>query len=149
MKPSTGAARYPNVLVVGCGRLGSLLAGRLSSLGSSVVIVDIDEHAFARLPIEFSGFQIVGNAAELSVLRSARIEKADCVLAVTHHDNVNLMVAQVAKVLFQVPQVLARIYDPAREAVYREFGIETICPTLLSAGAFLSALGEQPEAIKP
>lgn len=149
MKQSTGAAHYPNVLIVGCGRLGSLLAGQLSSLGSSVVVVDIDEHAFSRLPPEFSGFQVVGNAAELSVLRRARIEKADCVLAMAQQDNVNLMVAQVAKVVFGVPNVLARIYDPAREAVYREFGIETICPTTLSVGAFLSALGEQPEAMEP
>ena len=128
------------VIVVGCGRLGSLLANRLSSLGGSVVVIDREEAAFENLSTEFSGFRVTGDAAELAVLRQARIDKAKCLLAITSHDNVNLMVAQVAQTVFAVPQVMARINDPSREAVYREFGIETICPTNLSAAAFLSAL---------
>lgn len=137
------------VVIVGCGRLGSLLASRLSSLGSSVVVIDRDETAFDALSAEFSGFQVTGDAAELAVLRQARIDRAGSVLAITSFDNVNLMVAQVAQKVFGVPQVLARVNDPSREAVYREFGIETICPTALSAGAFLSALGEPREATQP
>jgi trk system potassium uptake protein TrkA len=132
-------------IIVGCGRLGSMLANRLSSLGSSVVVIDQDEAAFKNLSIEFSGFEISGNAAELDVLRRAKIEKADCLLATTQHDNVNLMVAQVAKTVFRVPRVLARVFDPSREAVYHQFGIETICPTSLSAGVLLDALGGKPE----
>jgi trk system potassium uptake protein TrkA len=134
------------IIVVGCGRLGSMLANKLSSLGSSVVVIDQDETAFKKLSIEFSGFQVSGNAAELAVLRRAKIEKADCLLATTQHDNVNFMVAQVAKTVFGVPRVVARIYDPSREQVYHQFGIETICPTKLSAEAFLGALGVQAEA---
>ncbi len=132
------------VVIVGCGRLGSMLANQLSSLGSSVVVVDRDEAAFDNLSTEFSGFRITGDAAELAVLRRAKIEKADCLLAITPSDNVNLMVAQVAQTVFQVPKVIARVFDPSREEVYRQFGIETISPTKLSAGAFLDAL--QPEA---
>ena len=134
------------VIVVGCGRLGSLLANRLSSLGSSVVVIDREEAAFENLSTEFSGFRVTGDAAELAVLRQARIDKAKCLLAITSHDNVNLMVAQVAQTVFGIPQVIARVYDPSREAVYREFGIETICPTNLSATAFLSALSKSGEA---
>ena len=134
------------IVVVGCGRLGSILANRLSRLGSSVVVVDRDEAAFANLSTEFSGFQVIGDAAELAVLRRAKIERADCLLAVTRHDNVNLMVAQVANKVFHVPKVVARVFDPSREAVYRKFGVETICPTALSSDAFLCALGGQPEA---
>jgi trk system potassium uptake protein TrkA len=134
------------VIVVGCGRLGSFLANRLSSLGSSVVVIDRDEAAFENLSTEFSGFRVTGDAAELAVLRQARIDKAKCLLAITSHDNVNLMVAQVAQIVFDVRQVIARVNDPSREAVYREFGIETICPTNLSATAFLSALSEPGEA---
>jgi trk system potassium uptake protein TrkA len=62
---------------------------------------------------------------------------------------VNLMVAQVAQTVFGVPQVLARVNDPSRQAVYREFGIETICPTTLSAAAFLSVLGGSGEDEQP
>ncbi len=80
------------------------------------------------------------------MLRQARTEKAGCLLAITSHDNVNLMVAQVAQTVFNVPQVMARVNDPSREAVYREFGIETICPTNLTAAAFLAALRGPAEA---
>ena len=128
------------IIIVGCGRLGSLLAGRLSQAGHSVVVVDRQEAAFDKVALGFSGFKITGDAAELAVLRQAKIERANILLAVTDHDNLNLMVAQVAHTVFQVPRVLARVFDPTREAVYRQFGIETISPTQLSAEAFLAAL---------
>ena len=131
---------YQYVVVVGCGRLGSMLANQLSSLGSSVVVIDRDEAAFKNLSTEFSGFQVMGDAVEMSVLYRAKIEKADCLLAVTRHDNVNLMVAQVAKAIFGVPKVMARVFDPEREEVYSQFGVETICPTKLSADVFLNTL---------
>ena len=134
------------IIIVGCGRLGSMLANQLSSLGSSVVVIDREETAFSYLSTEFSGFLVTGDAAELDVLRRAKIDRADCLLAITQHDNVNLMVAQVAQTVFQVSKVIARVFDPSREEVYRQFGIETICPTRLSAEALLSALGSQPEA---
>lgn len=136
---------YEYVIIIGHGRLGSKLANHLSSQGSSVVVVDKEEQAFEKLSLEFSGFKITGDAAELSVLREANIDQADCLLAVTDQDNLNLMVAQVAKVIFKVPKVMARIFDPSREAVYRQFGIETISPTNLSATAFLAALKSAPE----
>jgi trk system potassium uptake protein TrkA len=133
------------VIIVGCGRLGASLANQLSSLGSDVVVIDDDEGALRYLSTEFSGFQIVGNASELAVLRQAQIEKADCLLAITRHDNVNLMVAQVAKTVFRVPKVIARVYDPNREQLYGQFGLDTICPTRLTAEAFLGRLRDEPE----
>lgn len=136
---------YEYIIIVGHGRLGALLAGRLSSLGRSVVVIDHQETAFDKGAPSFSGFKITGDAAELDVLRQAKIDKADCLLAITNQDNLNLMVAQVAKTVFQVPKVMARVFDPAREVVYRRFGIETISPTQLSADAFLTALLEPVE----
>jgi len=130
-------ARY--IIVVGCGRLGSLLANRLSGLGHSVVMIDRNETAFGKLTAEFSGFQIVGDAVELEVLRQAKVEQADYFLATTQDDNVNLMVAQVAKTIFEVPAVIARVFDPSREAIYAEFGVTTISPTKLAADRFLQA----------
>jgi trk system potassium uptake protein TrkA len=113
-----------------------------------VVVIDRDQAAFENLSTEFSGFQVAGDAAELDVLRQARIEKTGCLLAITSYDNLNLMVAQVAQTVFDVPKVIARVNDPSREAIYREFGIETICPTNLSAAAFLRAL-RGPEEAEP
>ena len=131
---------YETVVIVGCGRLGSMLANRLSRLGSSVMVIDRDATAFDNLAPGFSGFQVTGDAAELAVLRRARLDEADCLLATTGHDNVNLMVAQVAKSVFGVAKVMSRVHDPAREAVYGEFGVETVCPVALASDAFMKAL---------
>lgn len=132
------ASQY--IIVVGCGRLGSILANRLSSQGNSVVIIDPHENSFNNLSSDFSGFQIIGNASEIEILRSAKADQADCLLAVTDQDNINLMVAQVAQSVFKIGTVLARVFDPAREKIYREFGIATISPTKLSADAFMANL---------
>ncbi|MDY6936850.1 MAG: TrkA family potassium uptake protein [Cyanobacteriota bacterium] len=135
-------AKSQYIVVVGCGRLGAILASQLSGRGNSIVAIDRDESNFSLLSSEFSGFRIVGDATELEVLRTAKVKDADCLLAVTDRDNVNLMVAQVAKEIFNVPRAIARVFDPAREAVYREFGIDTISPTQLAAEAFIEMLAE-------
>ena len=135
------------IVVIGCGRLGSLLASQLSAQGNSVVVIDRNEKAFENLSGEFSGFQIVGDAAELSTLRKAKADKANCLLAVTREDNVNLMMGQIGKIVFEIPTVLARVFDPAREAIYREFDISTISPTQLSADLFLQKLDGQRKQV--
>lgn len=132
---------YPaQVVIVGCGRLGSLLATELSRMGSRVMIIDRNSSSFELLDVGFSGFQVTGDAVELEVLLAADLKQADCLLTTTEKDTVNLMVAQVAKILFSVPLVLARVYDPKREVLYRQFGVETISPTSLTAHAFLRAI---------
>ncbi|MGD1899658.1 MAG: potassium channel family protein [Phormidesmis sp.] len=135
---NSSASKY--IVVIGCGRLGSLLAGRLSAEGNSVVVIDQKESAFENLSSEFSGFQIVGDASEMATLKKAKLDKADCLLVVTREDNVNLMVAQIGRIFFETPVVLARVFDPAREAIYREFDIDTISPTQLSADSFMQKL---------
>lgn len=130
-------ARSEYVVIVGCGRLGAMLANRLSATGNQIVVVDVREGAFDKLSTEFSGYKVVGNAIEMRVLRDAQIDEADYVFAVTRIDNVNLMVAQIARRVFKVPRVVARVFDPARESIYREFGIETISPVKLTAEVFL------------
>jgi trk system potassium uptake protein TrkA len=133
-------AKTQYIVIVGCGRLGATLANRLSHLGHSVVVVDHAEAAFRALSSGFGGFQIVGDAGELSVLKQANIHKADALLAVTGEDTLNLMVAQVAQSVFQVKQVLARVFDPSREAIYQAFDIATISPTSLAADQFMAQL---------
>ncbi|RJR44344.1 MAG: TrkA family potassium uptake protein [Desulfobacteraceae bacterium] len=128
------------IVVVGCGRVGSDLANRLSRDGHAVVVIDRDQSAFSALTPVFSGFRIEGDASHFSVLKEAKLSKADILIATTHDDNVNLMVAQVAYKVFGVPRVSARVFDPRREALYAKLGIETICPTWLAASAFLDAI---------
>ncbi len=129
-----------HIVIVGCGRLGGLLANQLSEAGNAVVIVDRSSARFDKLSINFTGFKVVGDAVELHVLQEANVDQADCLFATTSHDNTNLMVAQVARTLFNVPRVVARVFDPRREAIYRQFGIQTISPTKLSADAFIKVL---------
>jgi trk system potassium uptake protein TrkA len=137
---TSGKRRIGYAVIVGSGRLGSALASALSRRGVSVVVIDTREEAFELLPPDFSGFTIVGDAAEASVLREAKIEKADCFCATAAEDNLNLLVAQLAKHVFKVPVVVARLFDPSREAIYRQFDIVTVSPTQLAADAFLDLL---------
>ena len=81
----------------------------------------------------------------MAILRQAKVEQADYFLATTQDDNVNLMVAQVAKTIFEVPTVIARVFDSSREAIYAEFEVTTISPTKLAAARFLHACQIEPE----
>jgi trk system potassium uptake protein len=128
------------IVIIGCGRLGGVLANQLSRAGHKIVVVDQREGAFDKLSVDFSGFRLIGNAIELHTLHEAQIHQADCLFATTTSDNTNLMVAQVGKSVFNIPRVVARVFDPAREELYRSFGIETISPTKLSTDAFLKVL---------
>lgn len=128
------------IVIVGCGRLGAHLANQLSRDGNSVVVIDRDETTFNHLSSGFSGFRIGGDATQMAVLKEAKLNKADIFIATTHEDNVNLMVAQVARKIFSVPHVLARVFDPKREEVYAHLGIDTICPTSVAADMFLRAI---------
>lgn len=134
------------IVIVGCGRLGSHLASQLSRAGHSVVVIDADEDTFNELSPAFSGFRVVGDATQMAVLKEAKLKQADVFFATTHADNVNLMVAQVARKLFNVPHVLARVFDPRREQVYDQLGIETICPTSVAAEMFLMAVASRRSA---
>jgi len=105
-----------------------------------VVVIDNYEASFNDLSSDYSGFRIPGDATHRWVLEEAKIKKADIFFAVTHEDNVNLMVAQIAKKIFNIPHVLARVFDPKREQIFEQLGIETICPTSIGAEMFLSAV---------
>jgi len=128
------------VVVVGCGRLGALLAGRLSLGGTEVVVIDLDEKTFDALPPVFSGFRVPGDATELAVLRKARVGQARVVVAATRDDSANMMVAQVAKKVLGARMAVARVFDPARESIYHGLDIETVCPTGLAADAVVERL---------
>ena len=119
------------VVIMGCGRVGSQLAARLDREGHRVGVVDLTAKSFSRLPENFRGRTVVGTGIDEDVLRAAGIEEADAFVAVTEGDNRNIMAAQVAREIFGVAECVARIYDPAREEIYREIGLDTICPTKL------------------
>lgn len=115
-----------HVVVVGCGRVGSGLAGAIEAEGHTVAVVDRRSKAFGRLPEGFSGRTVVGVGFDRDRLRHAGIEEAGAVAAVTSGDNSNILVARVARETFGIERVVARIYDPRRAAIYERLGIPTI-----------------------
>lgn len=121
------------VVILGCGRVGAYLARRLQEEDHQVTIIDQNSAAFNRLGPGFAGETVVGTGIDEDVLRRAGIEQADAFVAVTNWDNTNVMAAQVAKEIFGVRRVICRIYDHLREEIYRDLGVETVCPTLMSA----------------
>ena len=142
-----------NVIVVGCGRVGSQLANMLSDNGNNVCVIDKNADAFANLGRNFNGSTVQGLGFDEETLVKAGVEDCDVIAAVTQFDNTNLMVAEVGSRLYGVPHVIARLYNPDHERAYMQLGIDHVCGTSLVAedvfskvvsghGAHLDTFGE-------
>jgi len=130
----TGKGRIANgmyVIIVGCGRVGAQLAKLLSAEGHDVVVIDKLRESFIRLGDTFNGLTMVGNGFDLALLKQVGVEKSDAFCAVTNGDNTNLISAQVAKKIFRVPKVIARVYDPQRAHIYAALGLDIMSGTML------------------
>ena len=137
-----------HVVIMGCGRVGSLLATRLLEGGHTVAVIDRDPDAFRRLGPDFAGQQVVGVGFDPDILRSAGIEQAEAFAAVSSGDNSNIIAARVARETFAVANVAARIYDPGRVEVYQRLGIPTVGTVRWTADRMLRRLlpaGSEPE----
>ena len=127
------------IVIVGCGRTGAFLAGILNESDHEVTIIDLERAAFAHLPADFKGTTLLGNGTDMEILRTAGIDKADAVFALTQGDNRNLMAAQIARQIFGVKRVIAKVNDPIRAALYREHDISTVSRTTI-LGTLLEAM---------
>ncbi|QHI72334.1 NAD-binding protein [Aminipila terrae] len=116
-----------NVVVVGCGVLGAILAEKLYEEENGVTVIDKDSAAFDKLPVYFGGDFLNRDANDAEVLIEAGVEKADTVIAVTGDDVLNLFISKIAKDVFHVEHVLSGLRDPKRKMVYKELGIQSIC----------------------
>ncbi len=116
-------------IIVGCGRVGAVLAGRLSTAGDEVTIIDLLQDAFDKLPEGFSGQAVRGDGTDEDVLRRLGVEGVDRFFALTEGDNRNILAAQLAAETFSVPTVVAKVNDPVRASAYASLGIATICRT--------------------
>lgn len=131
------------IIVVGCGRVGSRFAYMMSQEGHDIVVVDDKSENFEFLGPNFRGLTVLGVPIDEDVLKQAGIESADGLAAVTPDDNINMMACQIAKEIFHVPRIFARIHDPIREQVYYQFGVHTVCPTNMVVEEFRALmLGE-------
>lgn len=134
------------VVIMGCGRVGALLAGTLDQEGHDVTVLDTSPTAFRRLPAEFQGQRHVGNGIDGEVQARIGVGEADAFVAVTQGDNRNVMATQIAKHIFGVRRAVCRIYDPIREEIYHDLGLETISPTTVGAQLLKEVLEREPPA---
>lgn len=140
-----------NAVIMGSGRVGARVASMLDLNGHNVTVIDLQSDAFRKLPGDFGGDTVIGTGIDEDVLRAADIEQADVFIAVSENDNRNIMAAQVARKIFDVPLVIMRIYDPVREDTYRRMGYSTVCPTTTIAAMILDqviASNEEPRTAR-
>lgn len=129
-----------NILIIGCGQLGSRLANVLDKQGHDISIIGSSQTMTDLLDDDFSGLTIPGNPIDSDVMKSAGIEGCDYVICVTESDNTNLMAAQVAKHIFHIDKIFVRVLDPVKCHVYKQMDISTISPTSLAFESICSAI---------
>lgn len=127
-----------HMIVVGCGRVGSTIARELAAAGHEVVVIDRNPEAFRRLGEAFPGRTVVGIGFDRDVLTQAGISEHSAVMAVTSGDNSNILIARVAREMFGIEKVVARIYDPRRAAIYQRLGIATVATVAWTSSQILS-----------
>jgi trk system potassium uptake protein TrkA len=137
-----------NVIIVGCGRVGSTLARLMHNDGNQVTIIDTLSESFRRLGAKYKGQRIIGNGTDEDVLKRAGIETCDVFVAVTQGDNRNIMASQIAREIYGVSRVINRINDPVRAEIYRQKGIITICGTTILSGLILDFINTQEWSIQ-
>ena len=128
------------IIIVGCGRVGSALTLDLSLRGHQVTVIDNDPLAFESLGLAFKGEKVVGVGFDREILIKAGIQKADALAAVTVSDEANVVAARIAKQVFRVPRVAARVYDPRKAEIYRRLGISTISPVAVGSARLAEIL---------
>jgi trk system potassium uptake protein TrkA len=128
------------IIVIGYGRVGSQFVKRIDTQAHDVVVIDKErivlEHAEAPKGVRFR----IGNAIDEDLLREVGADKADVLLTLTRDENTNLMIAQIARILFKVPKVIAIIYEPYREAYFHAAGIETVAVAIVGADILAARL---------
>ena len=135
-----------NVIVMGCGRVGSRVAGMLDAAGHQVTVLDTNPDSFRRLPDSFRGRREIGNGMDGPALEKVGILQADAFMALTQGDNRNYFASQMAREVYHVKRVLCRIYDPVREQIFHELGLETFSPTSVGAQIMFDMLLGEKEA---
>lgn len=121
------------IIIMGCGRVGSQASQLLISLRHEVTVIDHDANALARLGADFKGKVVRGVGFDRNILLEAGIETAEGFIAASSSDNANIVAARIARNIFHVPRVVARLYDPVRAEVYQRLGLTTISSTAWGA----------------
>ena len=147
LRPPDDEVTWMNILVIGCDQVGAALVRDLERIGHDISLVEKDPEQLKRLDgfddYAFGGAALVGDPTDADVLKQGGIENCDAVAAVSEDDSVNLMAAQIAKNIFRREKVICRVSDPHLQILYHKYyGLETICPTILTEQAVFRALAK-------
>ena len=132
-------------MIVGCSNLGVRIAGELSVAEWDVVVLDINRNAFQKLPRSFGGETHISSATNLERLEEAGIKETSLFIVATDSDEVNIASAQIAKVLYNVKSVVARVRDQEKSKLLEGFGIKIVCPPSLSIQEINEYIGVKDE----
>jgi trk system potassium uptake protein TrkA len=121
------------IVLFGCGQMGTQLAIDLEARGEQVIMIDPDRFKLEELSKSFKGQLVMGLGIDREVLKRGCIEKTKVFIAVSRDINTNIMAAQVAKNIFKVPRVIARIENAELVDLYISMGIEAVSPTAQAA----------------
>lgn len=124
------------IIIVGCGRFGSSIANKYSEEGKNIMVVDADPNRFDKLSESFMGYKYVGDGTDISVLKKANIESAKQIIITSGSDNANILIAYIARKIFDVPEIYVRLEDPASESLIKGLNVKTIFPFELSFQEF-------------
>lgn len=132
-------------IVIGSGRLGSNIATKMSELGEDVIIIDATDDSFRKLQESFSGYQVVGDATDLSVLENSYIKHAKTVVITTDSDNTNIYLAHICYYVYNVPHIFVRLSDTDKGRLLEGTYIKAIYPFTLSLNEFINLSHEEDE----
>lgn len=131
------------ILIVGCGRFGASLANKFSFEGKNVMVVDDVAENFDKLNENFMGYKFAGDGTDISVLKKAHIESANEIIITTGSDNANILIAHMARKIFNVPEIFVRLDEPESETLLKGLNIKTIFPFELSFDEFKRIGGDK------
>ena len=131
------------VIIFGCGKLGAFLARSLAKGEFEVTVIGRNPRAFRQLGPDFSGKTIIGTGIDEDILKEADIQNADAFVAVTDGDKINIMSALIAKEMYGISKVIARVADPGIGAIYKDLGLKILCPTSLGTETIYKILQNQ------
>ena len=129
-----------NVMIVGCGRVGAMVAKSLVERGDTVTVLDLDQDNFRRLTEGPNLRMVVADGTSNEDLQRHGIKQMDAFVCLTAQDTVNALAGQTAQLTFNVPTVVCRINDPIRRSMYEEAGLLTVSPPLVLTDLVLHAL---------
>lgn len=121
------------VIVMGCGRVGEQVSLIMANEGHEVSVIDYDADALDRLGENFKGQKVKGVGFDKDVLIEAGIEDADAFAATSSSDTANIIAARIARNVYRVPRVVARLFDPRKAEIYQRLGLMTISSTTWGA----------------